>query len=80
MYFVYIIKSINFPDKFYTGETTDVSQRLKEHNYGKFYHTAKYKPWELVCYTAFSDKNKAHQFERYLKTGSGVAFSNRHLR
>lgn len=80
MYYVYIIKSINQPNRYYTGRTSNVSRRLAEHNSGKSYHTSKYKPWELVCYTAFADENKANQFERYLKTGSGVAFSNRHFR
>jgi hypothetical protein len=28
---------------------------------------------------AFQDKYKAFEFEKYLKSGSGIAFRNRHL-
>ena len=53
--------------------------RIKEHNLGKSKHTAKYKPWTLIGYQAFSDKRKAQEFEHYLKTGSGQAFANKRL-
>jgi putative endonuclease len=43
-------------------------------------HTAKYKPWRLVSYVAFSDERKAIEFERYLKSASGRAFANKRLR
>ena len=48
---------------------------LIAHNSGVSYHIAKYKPWVLVTYIAFSDKAKGLEFERYLKTGSGKAFA-----
>jgi len=44
------------------------------------HHTAKFKPWRLVTYVAFSDKAKAVAFERYLKTASGRAFAKKRLR
>ncbi len=34
-------------------------------------------PWELIFYTAFDRRKDAFAFERYLKTGSGIAFSNK---
>ncbi len=80
MFYVYIIQSINYPNHYYTGRTTDVMKRIADHNHGKSYHTSKYRPWKLVNYTAFVDEAKANAFERYLKTGSGIAFSNRHFR
>ena len=43
-------------------------------------HTAKYKPWKLELYIAFSDEKRAIAFEKYLKSGSGRAFSARHFR
>jgi predicted GIY-YIG superfamily endonuclease len=36
-------------------------------------------PVELVTYIAFTDKFKAYNFEKYLKQGSGRAFSKGHL-
>jgi len=43
-------------------------------------HTRQYKPWILETYLAFSDRNQAQDFERYLKTGSGIAFASKRLR
>ena len=48
---------------------------LSEHNAGKSTHTAKLRPWRVETYVAFSDEGKAREFERYLKTGAGWAFS-----
>ena len=80
MHYVYIINSLNFPDQFYTGYTVDITQRLSDHNSGKSEHTRKYKPWKFVSYVAFESKEKAIEFEKYLKSGSGRAFVGRHLR
>ncbi len=78
-YYVYILQSKTFPNRFYTGFTENIETRLKDHNSGKDPHTSKYKPWELVSYLAFSDKSKAADFEQYLKSGSGHAFANKRL-
>ncbi|MEA2097075.1 MAG: GIY-YIG nuclease family protein [Candidatus Cloacimonadota bacterium] len=80
MKYVYLIRSKLLSDRYYTGITDNVDRRLSEHNHGKSPHTAKSKPWELVCFTAFVDEKRASEFEKYLKTGSGRAFSNRHFR
>jgi predicted GIY-YIG superfamily endonuclease len=53
--------------------------RLAAHNAKKSPHTAKYAPWRLVTYIAFSNGKKAENFERYLKSGSGHAFAKRRL-
>ena len=79
MFYVYLIKSISHPEQKYIGQTDDLKNRLKQHNAGYSIHTAKYKPWELVNYFAFSSKDAALEFEQYLKTGSGYAFAKRHF-
>src|SRR5579859_4904220 len=79
MWYVYIIRSVNFPDQEYIGATADLKRRLPEHNAGKSTHTAKFKPWVLVWYCAFPDKHKALEFEKYLKSHSGRAFAKRRL-
>ncbi len=79
MYYVYIIRSITFPDKEYTGATSNLKQRLADHNQGKSPHTAKFAPWKLECYVAFIDKYKAFEFEKYLKSHSGRAFASKRL-
>ncbi|WP_247518751.1 GIY-YIG nuclease family protein [Bradyrhizobium sp. 190] len=80
MWYVYIIRSISFPDQEYIGATADLKRRLPEHNAGKSAHTAKFKPWELIWYCAFPDKYKALAFEKYLKSHSGRAFAKKRLR
>lgn len=78
-YYVYILQSVVTLDRFYTGFTEDIQGRLSEHNKGKCKYTAKYAPWKLKNEIAFTDKQKALDFERYLKTSSGRAFAKRHF-
>ena len=80
MWYVYILRSDNFPDQEYTGATEDLKVRLAYHNAGKSAHTAKYRPWTLLWYSAFPDKFRALEFERYLKSNSGRAFAKKRLR
>ncbi|MCL2369342.1 MAG: GIY-YIG nuclease family protein [Alphaproteobacteria bacterium] len=77
MFYVYFLKSINFPSQRYIGFSADLKQRLKDHNAGLSRHTAKYTPWELVTYIALSDEQSAKEFEKYMKGGSGQAFANK---
>jgi putative endonuclease len=79
MWYVYIIRSVEFPDQEYTGATEDAKQRLSDHNAGRSPHTAKFKPWKLVWYCAFPDKYRALAFETYLKSHSGRAFARKRL-
>ncbi len=79
MYFVYLIKSITFPNKTYIGYTKNLHNRLKEHNAGMALHTSKYMPWKLVSYLGFSEQKKAIAFEKYLKSGSGISFADKRL-
>jgi predicted GIY-YIG superfamily endonuclease len=79
LYYVYILKSTVGTDRFYTGFTENLENRLKDHNSGKDSHTVKYKPWRIKTAIAFSDRNKALEFERYLKSPSGRAFAKKRL-
>ena len=79
MYYVYLLESEHDPTRRYVGLTANLRQRLKEHNGGKSAHTAKYLPWQIKTYIAFSDQEKAEQFERYLKSGSGHDFAKKRL-
>ena len=78
--FVYILKNSETRPRFYTGLTADVAKRHTEHNHGQCHHTAQYRPWTLDVVIEFADERRAVAFERYLKSGSGVAFAQRHLR
>jgi predicted GIY-YIG superfamily endonuclease len=79
MHYVYLLESESEPDRRYVGLTIDLRQRLQDHNAGKSSHTAKYRPWRIVTYVAFSNRSKAEAFERYLKSGSGHAFARKRL-
>ncbi len=79
MYYVYIIQSINYPKRFYTGFSKTIKNRINGHNSGKSVYTNKFKPWKIVFYSAFEDKKVALDFEKYLKTASGIAFRNKRL-
>ena len=77
--FVYGLRSASNPNRFYVGVTGDVPARIKWHNAGRCYHTAKHRPWELVVAVEFATEARALAFERYLKSGSGRAFAKRHF-
>lgn len=63
----------------YTGCTSDIDERIKRHNQGQVYYTKSRLPIRLMFYATFTDKYKAYEFEKYLKSGSGRAFSLKHL-
>jgi predicted GIY-YIG superfamily endonuclease len=77
--YVYILQSVTVRDHFYTGITDDLDTRLSTHNSGAVSHTAKYRPWRIKSYVAFSDEARALAFEKYLKSGSGRAFAKTRL-
>jgi putative endonuclease len=79
MKYVYILQSMSDGDHFYSGITGDLKTRLYKHNSGSVPHTAKYRPWPIKTYIAFSDEDRALAFEKYLKSGSGRAFGKAHL-
>ena len=78
--FVYVLKNQSAPPRYYTGLTSDVGVRLAAHNSGGCPYTAGGGPWNIDVVIEFTDEKRAAGFERYLKSGSGVAFAHRHLR
>jgi len=77
--YVYQLVSEDCPDRHYVGLTDDVKDRLRRHNAGEVAHTAKYRPWRIQVAIAFTNRNKASDFEQYLKSHSGRAFAKRHF-
>jgi len=77
IWYVYILKCIDGSP--YIGFTSDIDRRIKEHNSQKVHYTKDKSPVSMVSFTGFIDKYKAIEFEKYLKTGSGIAFRRRHL-
>ena len=79
MKYVYLLQSVRQPGRRYVGITSDLKKRLGEHNAGRSPHTAKHIPWRLVVGIRFGQDARALEFERYLKSGSGIAFARRHF-
>lgn len=77
--FVYVLRSVNEPSHFYVGLASDVDDRLADHNSGKWPSPARWRPWRQHVVTEFADQLTAARFDRYLKSGSGRAFSRRHF-
>jgi len=77
--FVCVLRSDSDPRHHYVGITSDVTRRLVWHNAGPSGVTVAHRPWSLVVSLEFSCPATASRFERYLKTGSGRAFSKRHF-
>ena len=77
MFYVYLLQSVNFPNKKYIGYTTNLKERLQKHNCAGFKYTTRYRPWNLVVCIAFENENRAKAFEKYLKSGSGNAFAKK---
>ena len=74
---VYIIKCSD--NRFYVGCTNNISDRIDRHNKGYVPATADRLPIQLAIAINFQDKYKAFQFEKYLKSGSGRAFTKKHF-
>ena len=71
MYYVYCIKSVK-NGRCYTGYTTDLIQRFKDHNAGKSPYTKNNRPYKLVYYEAYGNKADAQKRERALKLRSNA--------
>jgi predicted GIY-YIG superfamily endonuclease len=77
MWYVYILQCNN--GQYYKGCTSNLEERLERHTKGYVDATKHLLPVTLVTYIAFTDKLKAFAFEKYLKSGSGRAFSAKHF-
>lgn len=71
MYYVYVIKN---PKQFYTGSTTDLRRRLREHQDNRVFSTKNRGPWRLVYYEACLSEKDARVREKYLKTAWGKRY------
>lgn len=76
MYYTYILQSKTH-HTFYIGSSTDIKKRLQQHNQHSVQSTKSHAPYRLVWYCAFKQKTNALHFEKYLKTGSGMAFARK---
>ena len=77
--FVYVLRSASDQERHYVGVTSEVDSRLEWHNHGPSGHTVEHRPWSLAVVIELPTEEQATRFEKYLKSGSGRAFSKRHF-
>ena len=76
---VYILRSVNHPERKYIGSTADLPARLSAHNAGLNRSTIQWRPWAIDVIIEFQSERLAIRFEKFLKSGSGHAFAKRHF-
>ena len=65
--------------RFYTGSTTDLRARIREHAAGRVRSTAYRAPLVLAYYEACVNLEDTCRRERFLKTGKGKRYLNNRL-
>ena len=75
---VYVLRnsSKNFT---YVGLTGNLERRIAEHNNGTVQSTKAYLPLEVEAIVSVRTERKAHELERYFKTGSGRAILKKRI-
>ena len=78
MHFIYIIYTAKF-DKYYIGETVNISDRIEEHKTGYFKDSStKYTDdWVLVLSLQTDSRTSAREIERYIKSMKSKKFIKR---
>lgn len=78
-FYVYVLMSLK-KNELYIGVTTDLGNRVKEHNQGLNRSTKAFGPWMLIYYEACINETDAKRRERYLKTNQGGRLLKRRLK
>jgi putative endonuclease len=73
MHYVYVLQSLK-DKEFYTGYTTDLNRRIKEHNNAAQISTSSRTPFRLIYFEGCSIKEDAIAREKYLKSGMGKKY------
>ncbi len=66
MYYVYVLESIENPEKHYLGYSSDLKNRVKSHNEGNNQST-KHTTWKIIYYEAYETEALARRREASLK-------------
>ncbi|QQR68216.1 MAG: GIY-YIG nuclease family protein [Alphaproteobacteria bacterium] len=75
MWYVYFLRLSN--GHVYVGSTNDLKRRFSSHQSGQVESTKPHLPAKLKSYIAVETEDIARTLERYFKSGSGKAFSNK---
>lgn len=78
MFYVYVL--LRNDNKFYTGYTENLKQRIEQHNKGSVKSTKNKTPLKLIYYEACIDDQDALKREKYLKTTWGKRYLKKRLK
>ena len=78
MYYVYLLQLSN--GNIYTGSTSDLRARIKQHESGQTKSIKPFLPVRLIHYEAYTLKSDALRRETYLKTSEGKKFLKQQIR
>ena len=78
MFFTYILYTSKF-DRIYIGQTSNIRNRIDQHNSGKVKSTKAYTPWNLVHYEKFETRSQAMIREKELKSHKGRDYIRKNL-
>ena len=76
-YYVYLLLLSN--KDIYTGYTSDLRKRVKQHEIGGVQSTQQYRPIKLIHYEAYLKKEDAERREKFLKSSDGKQLLKRQL-
>lgn len=66
MYYLYILQS-DFDNSYYIGHSSNIEDRLMEHNLGRTRYSKSKRPWQLKYVEKYNTKAEAIKRELYLK-------------
>lgn len=79
MFYVYVMQSKK-DNRFYTGSTSNLQKRFKEHNENKVFSTKNRGFFELIYHEACINEQDARMREKYLKSGMGKRYLKNRLK
>jgi len=79
MFYTYVLQSKK-DNKWYTGTTSDLRKRFKDHNLGLSTSTKNRGPFILIYYEGCLNQKDAFIREKYLKTGMGKRYLKNRLK
>ena len=78
-YYIYILQSLK-DKQFYTGYTSNLKNRIEEHNNGEVISTKNRLPVKLVYFEGCLSQQDATHREKYLKTSWGKRYIKENLK
>jgi putative endonuclease len=78
-FYTYVLKS-KLDGRFYTGFTSDLEKRLREHNSGMVNSTKGRIPFEIIYFEFCLNMDDAIHREKYLKTTYGKRYIRNRLK